>query len=329
LSGDTSDITTSLFTSNRCSNSDGGFGARRFSVSDQTTSINVGWSSTNVTSNIGQIVIGLTSSAPTTPMTPQLAPTITSGPYPAGVALQWSTSGTGVVDWIGDTYPTQSLVVRTKFYIDDVYHSKHDGAGNTSNNIDSVTLVSLPPSTLQQVKFSLETSAGGESALSPALAVQTTAPSTPFDGGTNDMSLSQVLHHLPGEITFSFVTPLPLWDDPLATPSETYVITRTDSAVPPVVSTTTVVVPLGTSAGTVVFATIRGLIGGSTNTFSVAASDDCCGGAGPTSASQAFTQPAAEAPEPMTIHPVPISTNDSHVRLQISVPPDGGKPIQT
>ena len=73
------------------------------------------------------------------------------------------------------------------------------------------------------------------------------------------MILSLVAPHLSGEITFSFVTPLPLWDDPLSTPSEVYVITRTDSGAPPAVTTTTITAPLGTPAGTTVVATIRDL----------------------------------------------------------------------
>ena len=32
-----------------------------------------------------------------------------------------------MVEWIGDTYPAQSIVAKTNFYVDGTFHSEHSG----------------------------------------------------------------------------------------------------------------------------------------------------------------------------------------------------------
>ena len=262
----------------------------------------------------------------------------------------------------------------------------------------TMTLTGLTPLTRSTIAIK-NSNVQGTSASSPSLLVSTTIPTAPFSGGTNDMTLvlSTSTPVLPGEITFTFVTPLALWDAVTNEPALRYTIYRTNplewtltiaaqtiteskgvtitqgsvsgilkmeltgaGTISIVVQTATVVTftttanikigsttvvsanlnaaantvasvtldaPVGTSSGSTLTASMYNFVGGQAYTYQIAAYDTCCG-YGPLSAAQTFTQPAATAPSIMSISPIPISANDSHVKISMSIPSDGGSPIE-
>ena len=62
---------------------------------------------------------------------------------------------------------------------------------------------------------------------------------------------------------------------------------------------------------------VRGLLGGQSYTYQLAAYDECCG-LGPKSTGQVFTLPAATAPDVVHAPLLPISSNDSHMEFKFA-----------
>ena len=389
---------SSFYTQDRCEESKGGAGARAFSSTSAASPVTMSWSSTNTSSKIGQIVLGLTSMTPstTTLPTPAAAPTIVGTPYPAGVGIQWDTTlDSGVVQWVDSNYVADATVAKTTFYVNGTQHVVVEGESRGST---TTTLTGLPASTSSllisyKITNNLGQTSGG---FSPALSITTIAATAPFFGITNTMTLTTLAGAEPGVALFSFQTPLPLWDTGFVTPVVQYNLFWTDSSgyeknqtiltsvaltaindhgepdgcspsskcskchgdcdtdddcldglkcfertaastlVPGCESTGMIASngndhdycwnPYETPPVQTLETNVRGLLGGQSYTYQLAAYDECCG-LGPKSTGQVFALPAATAPDVVHAPLLPISSNDSHVRLQFKVPSDGGSPI--